>query len=137
MYPEGIECVRARLEGAPINPLEELPEYPVAGGWHRGINGRQHIFASPVRLVIEDQGCNRIVLQCLTQHSATCHGALSALISIAELYYDFWPIGQDIVHGRWLSRGIIRYPIAEGIRNNNLGIFARLKRQLVYILGEV
>lgn len=134
-YSESVEGVGADFERALVYPIEKLPEDTLPGRRHVGVHTCQ-IARLSIRcgLVVQQECGDGVVLKGFSKHTSARHGALPPVVASAQGYYDFWPVLDDVVQDLriWSAGGLV----AEGGREDDLGIFARFKGQLVYVVGE-
>lgn len=127
-HTESCECVSADLEGASIDPGEELPENASACRFLTILNliNTEGFF---VALVVENNHSHVLVFESFAKDYTTRHSRLAVLITIAELFDNFRALVDDIFDSGWGWLGTVHGFEPKHIRKYRLGVFTTFERK--------
>jgi hypothetical protein len=151
-HPKRRKGIGAHFKRRLDDPVEEAPEDAAArrraGRVHVGEAARRDLAGAALRrrLVVQDQGGDGVELERLAQDAAAGHGALAALVAVAQGDDDLRARADEVVHGERLGGLLLLLVLRVGARGgravaqrvgkDELGVLAGLEGDLVDVGRE-
>ena len=96
-YSKSRKRVCGNFKAALIDPSEEVPKQPLAGLLAADVDVFQlDRLLTRLRLIVQNHGRDRVVLESLSENRPTGHCARRVLVTATQFDNDLWPLEDEV-----------------------------------------